>query len=53
MQKYIEEYTGCEPDPDGDFVKVDDVIALLEHIIDKLDPRGAAAEALVELKRVD
>jgi hypothetical protein len=44
LQRYIEEYSGCEPDPQGDFVKFDDVIELLRELADNFDDPNVIQE---------
>lgn len=37
LQRYQDEYSGCEPNDEGEYVRFDDVIELLEDI-SKYDP---------------
>ena len=37
LQRYRDEYSGCEEDPDGDFVKHEDVVKLKEELLATLE----------------
>lgn len=37
LQRYRDEYSGCEEDPEGDFVKHEDVVKLKEELLVALE----------------
>jgi len=37
LQRYRDDYSGCEPDVDGEYVRLLDVLELLQKISDNLD----------------
>lgn len=56
LQRYRDEYTGCEPDPEGEYVKFDDVIELLEDIANQdpdISPKLAALQAVFKIMGED
>lgn len=49
LQRYEDDYSGCEPDPEGNFVQYDDVMELLSLItkqMEKTADRDAAIAVL-------
>lgn len=37
LQRYRDEYSGCEPDPEGRYVKHEDVVKLKEELLAALE----------------
>jgi len=56
LQRYRDEYSGCEPDPKGEYVKFDDVIDLLDGIAKQdpdISPKVAALKAVFQIMSKD
>ena len=56
LQRYRDEYSGCEPDPKGEYVKFDDVIELLDGIAKSdpdISPKLAALRAVFKIMDTD